>query len=223
MRLRIDYEKGSEIKFLSQLDTVRVWERMLRRSKLPVALSQGFNPHLKLSLGTVLPVGVWGRHEYLDVELSGSVPVEKALECLRKAAPPGIRIHSGREIFQHAAALMAAVNAASYRVRLEAIDEAVLDCVKQVLAADELMVENLRKREVINIRPRIHAIRMVQEPGFAGLEVWGAGGGDGPLRVQDLLLVLDRNGLSGASIQEVWREGNYVFKDGVYLDMLAGV
>ena len=90
MRWWIEYEKGPAIRYLSHLDMVRLWERLFRRSGLPLQLTQGFNPHLKISLGTVLPVGLWGRREYLDVKLGGDIEPEELCSRLRAVAPPGI-------------------------------------------------------------------------------------------------------------------------------------
>ncbi|MDD3890543.1 MAG: TIGR03936 family radical SAM-associated protein, partial [Syntrophomonadaceae bacterium] len=74
MRLRAEYRIGPELKFLANLDMMNVIGRTLRRAAIPYALSEGFNPHIKLSLGTVLPVGLWGEKEYFDLELT--MPVE---------------------------------------------------------------------------------------------------------------------------------------------------
>jgi len=70
MRIRAAYRVGEDLKFLGNLDMLNLMGRALRRADVPFALSEGFNPHIKLSLGTVLPVGVWGENEYFDLELS---------------------------------------------------------------------------------------------------------------------------------------------------------
>ncbi|HBQ86380.1 MAG TPA: radical SAM protein, partial [Syntrophomonas sp.] len=63
MYLRAEYRLGPELKFLGNLDTMHLMERALRRAGIPYALSEGFNPHIKLSMGTVLPVGLWSEKE----------------------------------------------------------------------------------------------------------------------------------------------------------------
>ena len=64
MRVRMEYRVGNDLKFLGNLDMMNLMSRALRRARIPFALSEGFNPHIKFSLGTVLPVGV-GEREYL--------------------------------------------------------------------------------------------------------------------------------------------------------------
>ena len=46
-----------------------MWERALRRSRLPLAYSQGFVPHPLVSFGLALPTGCESRGEYLDLRL----------------------------------------------------------------------------------------------------------------------------------------------------------
>ena len=68
-RLRIRFSKVGKIRFTSHRDVARMWERALRRSGLPVARSQGFNPRPLLAFGLALPTGAESLAEYLDVSL----------------------------------------------------------------------------------------------------------------------------------------------------------
>ena len=49
-RLFLSITKGEELRFLGHLDFLRTMERAVMRSEIPVAFSEGFNPHMKLSL-----------------------------------------------------------------------------------------------------------------------------------------------------------------------------
>ena len=46
-KIRIALQKGEPTKYVGHLDFGRAVERALRRAKLPVAYSIGFNPHMK--------------------------------------------------------------------------------------------------------------------------------------------------------------------------------
>ena len=46
--------------FFSQLDLIRILERALRRSNLPLFYTQGFNPHVKISFAGGLKLGIVG-------------------------------------------------------------------------------------------------------------------------------------------------------------------
>src|SRR4030042_1136628 len=69
-RLRLKFSRGQELKFLSHLDLMRLWERALRRAGLPLAYSEGFTPHPQIALAAPLLVGVTSDAELMDVSLS---------------------------------------------------------------------------------------------------------------------------------------------------------
>ena len=50
-RLFLSITKGEELRFLGHLDYLRTLERAVLRAGIPVAFSEGFNPHMKLSRG----------------------------------------------------------------------------------------------------------------------------------------------------------------------------
>ena len=57
MKIRIRFSKLGKVRFTSHRDVARIWERALRRAAVPVAYTEGFSPHPKLSFGLAL-VGV---------------------------------------------------------------------------------------------------------------------------------------------------------------------
>ena len=89
---RIEYAREGRLSFLSQRELQRVFERALRRKRLPLAFSRGFNPRPKLSFGRALPVGIASEKEVFFVGLSEEIPEGKLLEALGDALPEGLRI-----------------------------------------------------------------------------------------------------------------------------------
>lgn len=115
-KLRLEITKGESIRYISHLDYSRVMERALRRAKLPVAYSEGFNPHMKMAFGSALSLGVTSDAEYLDVEVKNEISAADFSAALAAALPAGIVLKATREITAKHAALMAVVNLASYRI-----------------------------------------------------------------------------------------------------------
>src|SRR5688572_17931165 len=89
-RLRIRYAKVGRIRFIGHRDLARVWERALRRAELPVAYSQGYSPHPRISFGLALSTGYESTAEYLDVEVEGEVPVDGLVDRLGQHLPDGV-------------------------------------------------------------------------------------------------------------------------------------
>ena len=121
-KVRLRYSRGPEIRFLSHLDMIRALYRALRRAELPVAFSEGFHPHIKLSFGQPLPVGYTSEAEYLDLQLTRPFR-EEYMVRLRQALPPGIGLLAHKHYFANVASLSKQLNLARYRVpRLDGIE-----------------------------------------------------------------------------------------------------
>lgn len=69
MRYLIKFTKGDDIKFISHLDLMRTIQRVIRRSRINIEYSKGFNPHMALGIAQPLSVGVSSEGDYLDINL----------------------------------------------------------------------------------------------------------------------------------------------------------
>lgn len=116
MKLRIKITKDAEIRFISHLEYVRTIERAIRRAKLPVAYSEGFNPHMKFSLASALGVGVTSRAEFVEIELSEEIDLAATMQRLAVNLPTGIRIIEADLADIKADKLMAQAGGADYQV-----------------------------------------------------------------------------------------------------------
>ena len=73
MRMLAVFEKGERIRHIGHLDIQRSVQRGLRRSGLPVAYSQGFNPHILITFASALSTGACGKREIMDVTMAEDV------------------------------------------------------------------------------------------------------------------------------------------------------
>lgn len=119
MLLCLQYSKTEEARFLSHLDLMTAMERAFRRAALPLAFSEGFNPHPRVSYASALAVGVTSEAEYLDVQLlDENISGKQVRERLNKALPRGLRILDAVPVIDRTASLMAIINAARYLVEV---------------------------------------------------------------------------------------------------------
>jgi len=93
---RLEYTKLGDTALLGHLDFQRQLQLALRRSGLPLAFSQGFNPHPLIKFGPPLPLGVEGDHELLDLALTYQVPGWE--QRLNAQLPEGLRILASERI-----------------------------------------------------------------------------------------------------------------------------
>src|SRR3954468_12553257 len=92
MKVRIRFSKLGKVRFTSHRDVARIWERALRRAAVPVAYTEGFSPHPKLSFGLALSTGHESLGEYLDVDIAAAAAADVDIEELPARLDPGLPI-----------------------------------------------------------------------------------------------------------------------------------
>src|SRR5215813_2002805 len=91
-RIRIRYAKRGPLRFTSHRDFARAFERAVRRAGVPIAYSQGFTPHPKISYVGASPTGVASEAEYLELGLQSAVDPEALRVALDAALSPGLDV-----------------------------------------------------------------------------------------------------------------------------------
>jgi radical SAM-linked protein len=121
-RLRVRFVRGDEIKYISHLDIMRLWERALTRAGIRIAYSEGFSPHPRLSLAAPLAVGVTGESELLDVYTADTVSPHWFSDAVEIQLPAGISILGVQQIGATIPSLQSRVYQAEYRIEVEKAD-----------------------------------------------------------------------------------------------------
>ncbi|WP_123290877.1 TIGR03960 family B12-binding radical SAM protein [Desulfosoma caldarium] len=96
----LHFAKKGRARFFGQLEVNRIMERAVRRSGLPMAFTQGYHPHAKISFREALPVGMESEAEEADIQLEKAVAEEEIAERLNKVLPEGfrvLRVHRAQE------------------------------------------------------------------------------------------------------------------------------
>ena len=124
MRMLAVFEKGERIRHIGHLDIQRSVQRGLRRSGLPVAYSNGFNPHILITFASALSTGACGKREIMDVTMAEEVSPEEFLEKMNRAMPPEMRLSEARALDQKHPALMASLRAAKYDLLIRDAEQA---------------------------------------------------------------------------------------------------
>ncbi len=106
--IRLRFSKTGRAKFISHLDLNRTMTRALRRAKLPIWYTEGFNKHPYLTFAAPLSLGYEGLVEYMDIRLTEDRPMEEVLVALNAAMPEGLRFVHAAEAVQKPADLAAA-------------------------------------------------------------------------------------------------------------------
>ena len=144
-RIRIRYAKRGPLRFTSHRDFARAFERALRRAAVPIAFSQGFTPHPKISYASAAPTGVASEAEYLEIGLQAEVDPERLRAALDAALSPGLDVLDA--VIAGPGALADRIDASRWRLELPEIAPAVAAAaVQKFLEADEVLVERMTKQ-----------------------------------------------------------------------------
>lgn len=114
---RITFEKLGDARYVSHRNTMDILERAFRASRAPVRYTEGYNPHLRLSMGPALPLGHESRHELFDVDVEDALTKEQ-FAAINSKMPDGLRIVAWKELEKGAKSLGRAATEAIYRFTL---------------------------------------------------------------------------------------------------------
>jgi radical SAM-linked protein len=212
-RLRLRFTKAGKIRFTSHRDVARMWERALRRSRLPVAYSQGFSPHPLVSFGLALPTGCESFGEYLDIRLGpagpGELPAAELPPALSALLPEGIEVQVAAFVEETEGSLQQEVASCDWELEVLGVPgEELKERVDETLAAPILMVRRERKGRQVedDIRPAILALSVTSPNGHLRAELATHPRGVRPV---DLLAALGTGTVPGRACRtHQWIERN---------------
>lgn len=171
-RYRIHYQKLDAIKYTSNLDLYKVWERSCRRAGLPLVYSQGFHPQPKINLACPLPLGITSTVEIVDIWLSDQLDLETIIGKLENAVPPGIKVQN----VELAVTTEPAIQTTILSARYHAIFPANFDSDRLAMNINSVMEQveiiRLRRTKQYDLRPLIQNLSLIQTPeGMEGIEM----------------------------------------------------
>ena len=178
MRVRFRYAKLGKVRFTSQRDVARMWERALRRAALPVAYSNGFSPRPQLSFGLALPTGCESLAEYVDVTFDEERVGVEGLEAsslplqLSGLMPEGVEVVAAAPLERGPSSLQEQVTSCEWEIRLGGLGGSSTDeLVAAFLAAETVPVSRERKGRVTldDIRPSVLRLVATELDGAASV------------------------------------------------------
>lgn len=165
VRVRIVFEKRDALRFIGHLDLAKTWERVLRRARVPLVYSQGFNPQPKMQLASALSLGISSECELLDIWLREPVDLAELPGRLMRVSPPGLLAVSAREVPLRSPALQTLVESSEYRITVGDLGDVPLaERVNVLLAHAEILRE--RRGKTYDLRPLILDLKVETETTF---------------------------------------------------------
>ena len=141
--IRLRFSKTGQAKYISHLDTNRVFSRAFARAKLNLWFTQGFNPHPYMSFSLPLSLGVESLCENVDIRILDDISNDDVKKRVNDALPLGIRILDVYDDFMDCHEIVYS----DYVYKFEFLDnEKALEKIKEVLQSDTIMAQKKGKQ-----------------------------------------------------------------------------
>lgn len=167
MRVRVTFSKQGALRYTGHLDLHKIWERSIRRAKLPLAYSQGYHPQPKINLAAALPLGFSSRAEVMDMWLYEEV--EDLTTALQSHIPPGLTILDVRPVDERLPSLQSQVSAVEYEVEITEASQSGEADYRSVLTGkvasvlESESIPRVRRKKPYDLRPLIEELTVPGE------------------------------------------------------------
>ncbi|GAA0812432.1 TIGR03936 family radical SAM-associated protein [Spirilliplanes yamanashiensis] len=183
-RIRIRYAKRGPLRFTSHRDFARAFERALRRAGVPIAFSQGFTPHPKISYASAAPTGVASEAEYLEIGLQAEVDPADLRVALDAALSPGLDVLDAVIAAGHGS-LADRIDSSVWRIELPGVGAPTAQAaVEAFTASAEVLVERMTKQGRRSFDARAAVARIA----VAEANLAPSGADDAPCAILDLVV-----------------------------------
>ena len=164
-RLRIRFNRGEEVKYISHLDLIRLWQRALNRAGIPLTYSRGFNPHPQISMALALAMGVTSEAELMDIMLDKFVSPHIFTASVGQQLPRGVSISGVYNTPMTMPSLQSQVRQAEYKVEIatEKSKDEVEAAINTLLEKESLPWEHQRDTgpRKYDLRTLIHDLWLI--------------------------------------------------------------
>ncbi len=170
-RYRVRWTKEGRTRFVSARDQSSIWERAIRRADLPIAYSEGFTPHARVSFPDALPVGVASTGEYAELTFAAPIRADDALARLSATLPEGMDILTYTEVPAGAPKLASLLRATLWELVWPPVDATALTTLLEQ-RCDTLLAatthEVVRHRHdgdrTLDVRPAVVSLAVATGP-----------------------------------------------------------
>lgn len=166
--VRVWFEKKDTARYISHLDLNRCMSRALHKTKLPVWYTEGFHPHIFLTITMPLSLGMIGLRESMDIRLLEEVPDEEIIEKLNAALPLDIHVYGVTEPVMKPCEVRFATYEIDYEVENRTAEQAKEE-IMGLLSREEILVTKHTKRgpKEFDIRPYFADMQLeIREDGW---------------------------------------------------------
>jgi radical SAM-linked protein len=157
---RVRFSKTGRLRFLSHHDILRLFERALRRTGLPLRMTEGYNPHPIIAFPTALGLGIESLDEIMEFELASWVAPRSIQQQIASQLPEGLGIASVEAFARQARSF---VDYVEYEAAIPGQGAGLADRIRAFLEQKEVRVERKSDKGSRTIEIRQYVMALDQE------------------------------------------------------------
>ena len=156
--IRVFFSKTGRAIYISHLDLYRLFQRAIKRAKLPIWETEGFNPHVYITFALPLALGTAGLCESLDTKLTEDISTEELIKRFNDALPRDIRVTAAAEQVRKPTDIALS----EYEAEFDCDDEAF----DAFLASEHIPAEKKTKRGIAELDLKQHLDVLERRKGY---------------------------------------------------------
>lgn len=174
MKVRIKFSKSGNMKFIGHLDTMRYFQKAMRRADIDIAYSTGFSPHQIMSFAAPLGVGITSEGEYLDIEVNSTDSTSKSVAALNATMVEGFEVLDYRKLPDDAKTAMSIVSCADYTLMyregyesdlsVEQLRESV-HAFYELPEKIEVIKQTKKSKKTIDLKQLVYSFKVIEVEG----------------------------------------------------------
>ena len=167
-RYRLKFTKSGPVRFIGHLDLLSLFTMAIKRAALPIAYSEGFNPHQLISFALPLSLGYYSNGEYVDILLKTPLDCKEIVESLNKNLPEGLLVTAAKLSEDALKSSASLVRACGYRVLLPPAHRVPLELAVSFINQDSIVITKKTKKNtaLADILPDIFLFKPTEKEGF---------------------------------------------------------
>jgi len=167
-RILLAFSKSEEIKWIGHLDMIRVFERAVRVSGVDAVYTQGFNPRVRMSIVSALPLGATADADLFVMSIAEPFDLADVTRRLNASLPPGIRITEAARLPLHSKGPVVTASEFVLTFALGGpVSAASLEsAISEMLSRSEIIVQRRSDggARAFDIRPGIEVVEVLDYP-----------------------------------------------------------
>ncbi|MCL2565820.1 MAG: TIGR03936 family radical SAM-associated protein [Defluviitaleaceae bacterium] len=146
VKYRLKFTKSGNVRFIGHLDLMSLFNMAIKRADVPIAYSEGFNPHQIISFALPLSLGYYSKGEYVDISLNTPISCKTMVGSLNKSMPDGLKILAAKKLDISEKSGASLVSACAYRVCFPSTVQVPTETAADFIKQDNIVIEKKTKK-----------------------------------------------------------------------------